>query len=70
MQKVIPHFLKYPLLSSKRKDFEKFVAICQMIYEGKHLKEDTLKEIVEFSYQMNGLGARRYNMQEVLKIIR
>ncbi len=69
MQKVIPHFLKYPLLSSKRKDFEKFVTICQMIYRGKHLEQDTLKKIVELSYQMNGLGARRYNIQDIRKFI-
>ena len=67
--KVIPHFQKYPLLSSKKKDFEKFVAICQMIYEGKHLKQDALKEIVTMSYQMNGLGARRYKKQNLLNIL-
>ena len=67
--KVIPHFQKYPLLSSKKKDFEKFAALCQMIYEGKHLKQDTLKEIVTISYQMNGLGARRYKKQNLLNIL-
>ena len=67
--KVIPHFQKYPLLSSKKKDFEKFAALCQMIYEGKHLKQDTLKEIVTISYQMNGLGARRYKKQRLLNIL-
>ena len=66
---VIPHFQKYPLLSSKKKDFEKFALICQMIYEGKHLKQDSLKEIVTLSYQMNGLGARRYKKQRLLSIL-
>ena len=28
LEKIIPHFLKYPLLSSKQKDFEKFASIC------------------------------------------
>ncbi|MBI3985092.1 MAG: LAGLIDADG family homing endonuclease [Candidatus Levybacteria bacterium] len=69
MQKVIPHFQKYPLLSSKKKEFEKFAVICQMVYEGKHLKQETLKEIVTLSYQMNGLGARRYKKQELLKVL-
>ncbi len=69
MEKVIPHFQKYPLLSSKKKDFEKFAVICQMIYEGRHLKQDSLKEIVVISYQMNGLGARRYKKQNLLNIL-
>ena len=67
--KVIPHFQKYPLLSSKKKDFKKFAVICQMMYEGKHLKQDSLKEIVTISYQMNGLGARRYKKQNLLNIL-
>ena len=69
IEKVIPHFQKYPLLSSKKKEFEKFTVICQMIYEGKHLKQETLKEILDLSYQMNGLGARRYKKQELLKVL-
>lgn len=69
MTKVIPHFIKYPLLSSKKKDFEKFALICNRIYKGEHLKRDTLKEIVEYSYQMNGLGARRYTINEILTVL-
>ena len=67
--KVIPHFQRYPLLSSKKKDFEKFTTICQMIYEGKHLEQGSLKKIVEISYQMNGFGARRYKKQNLLDIL-
>ena len=70
VEKVIPHFLKYPLLSSKKKDFEMFRLICNMIYERKHLQQDTLKKIVGFSYQMNGFGARRYTAEEILLCIR
>lgn len=69
MEKVIPHFLKYPLLSSKKKDFEKFSAICRMVNKGEHLKRDGLKEIVRLSYQMNGLGARRYLKDKLLSIL-
>lgn len=69
MEKVIPHFLEYQLFSSKKKDFAVFAQICQMVNEGKHLQKDTLKEIVELSYQMNGLGARRYTKQELLIVL-
>ena len=70
IEKVVPHFLKYPLISSKKKDFEMFAEICQMIGEGKHLKGDTLRKIVDISYTMNGLGARRYKKEEILLNIR
>jgi len=68
--KVIPDFKKYPLLSSKQKDFEMFVLICEMISQGNHLNKNGLKEIVEISYKMNGFGARRYKKQELLLRIR
>lgn len=67
--KIIPHFQKYPLLSSKKKEFDRFVLICHLVHEGKHLKKDTLKEIVNISYQMNGFGARRYTKQELLEVL-
>ena len=67
--KVIPHFRKYPLLSSKKKDFEMFVIICNMIDKGKHLNKNALREIVEISYKMNGFGARKYKKQELLYVL-
>jgi len=59
----------YPLLSSKKRDFEMFALICNMIKNGRHLQKDTLREIVEFSYQMNGLGARKYRKQDILHVL-
>ncbi|MCL5410302.1 MAG: LAGLIDADG family homing endonuclease [Patescibacteria group bacterium] len=69
MEKVIPHFLKCPLLSSKKKDFEMFTLICKKISIGKHLQKDTLKEIVDLAYQMNGLGARRYTKKKLFNVL-
>lgn len=70
IEKVIPYFMKYPLLSSKKKDFDSFCKICKMIYAKKHLQKGCLKEIVNLSYQMNGLGARKYTQKEILHFIR
>ena len=70
VEKVIPHFLKFPLLSSKKKDFERFATICNKIYQRKHLEKEELRKMVELSYQMNGLGARRYTSKEILLCIR
>ena len=68
--KVITHFKTYPLLSSKRKDFEVFKSVCRMVDRQDHLKKNMLKEIVELSYQMNGFGARRYTKEFILSSIR
>ena len=34
---IIPHFEKYPLLSSRQLEFEYFKAICYLVYEKQHL---------------------------------
>ncbi|OGY30275.1 MAG: hypothetical protein A3F33_00880 [Candidatus Woykebacteria bacterium RIFCSPHIGHO2_12_FULL_43_10] len=69
-EKVIPHFLKYPLLSSKVKDFEKFTRVCNLVHQGAHLKKEELNKILEISFQMNGLGARRYTREQLLSLIK
>jgi len=66
LKEVIPHFKKYPLLSSKNKDFEKFVVICNMISQKAHLTKKGFIEIVNLAFKMNGLGARRYSKKEIL----
>ncbi len=69
MDKIIPHFKKYPLLSSKKKDFELFAVICKKIQNGEHRKKGTLRRIIHYAYQMNGLGARKYTKTELLTVI-
>lgn len=67
---VIPHFEKYPLLSAKRSDFEKFVTICNLLTKNEHLKEYGFKQILELAFTMNGLGARRYSKQYILSSLK
>ena len=31
VEKVIPHFEEYPMLSAKRLDFERFAAVCRLV---------------------------------------
>lgn len=65
--KILPHFVKYPLQTSKRKDFELLCEICQLIGNRTHLYTDGLRQIINLAYQMNNLGARRYQKQELLQ---
>ena len=34
--RVIPHFERYPLLSGKQDDFERFAAVCRLMATGRH----------------------------------
>ena len=69
-KKIIPHFKKYPLKTSKNEDFQKFVWICDEIAASKHLNKECLEEIIKLSYTMNGSGKRKYTLDELLKIVR
>jgi len=55
---IIPHFLKYPLLSKKRADFLLFKAIVDLMNIGKHLTMEGLNKIVSIKAAMNkGISA-------------
>ena len=69
-KKIIPHFKKYPLKTSKNADFLKFNWICDQIASSKHLNKDCLVEIIEQAYLMNESGKRKYTKEDLLRIIK
>lgn len=50
---IIPHFLKYPLLSKKRADFLLFKSIVDLMNKGEHLTTEGLNKIVGIKASMN-----------------
>ena len=70
VQKIIPHFEKYPLRVSKTNDYEIFKKICQSMKANLHLSVDGIKGIIESAYKMNNFGARRYTKDNLLRILR
>ncbi len=44
-QKVIPFFQKYPLKAKKRRDFEKFCQVAELIKTKRHLTADGIEQI-------------------------
>jgi len=70
LEVVIPHFRKYPLISSKKKDFEKFVAICTLLSKNQHLTKDGFIKILDLAFGMNGFGARRYKKEYILSTLK
>jgi LAGLIDADG endonuclease len=70
LDRVIPHFERYPLLSGKRLDFERFAAVCRLQAARAHRTKAGLIEIVELVRGMNPSGRRRYNAEAILAQLR
>ena len=66
VNRVVPHFKKYPLVSGKRKDFEIFTEVCRMMNKGLHRSADGLKLILELVSKMNPSGSRKYSKEFLL----
>ena len=65
--RVIPHFMHYPILSGKRKDFELFADICQRMVRGDHRSVTGLCEIVRLAGTMNPSGKRGYVPAKIIE---
>jgi LAGLIDADG endonuclease len=70
LDRVIPHFESYPLLSGKRLDFERFACVCRLMAIGAHRDRAGLREIVELARAMNPCGKRRYDAEAILASLR
>jgi len=70
INKVIPFFDKYPLISKKKKEFENFRKICFLMAEGKHLNKNGFTRIVKIAFKMNPSGKRKYSLKGILKSLR
>lgn len=66
---IIPHFEKYPLLTQKEEDFNKFKEICLMMRSNHHRNEQGLKTIIDLACGMNPSGTRKISKEGLLKII-
>ncbi len=69
LAKVIPHFERYPLMSSKRRDFEKFAIICRMLERRAHLNREGLCEIASLAVTMNSSGKRSFQLVELIDYV-
>src|SRR5206468_956993 len=70
VDRIIPHFEQWPLISAKRHDFDAFAAVCRFAAEGVHRTRPGLIEIVELVRRMNPSGKRRYDTGAILASLR
>ncbi len=69
VKRIIPHFRRYPLQGSKKRDFELFARICEMVHQNLHMSPRYLREIIELAYQMNPSGKRKYKKEDLLRVL-
>ena len=70
IEKIIPHFEKYPLLSDKQKDFNYFKKVCFLMRRNLHKEKTGLRKILELAFKMNPSGKRKYTKAEMQKALR
>ncbi len=66
LNKIIPHFERYSLISSKNKDFLLFQKICLLMKDNHHKNLVGLEKIVDIAFKMNSSGRRKYNKQDII----
>lgn len=70
IDKVIPHFRKYPLQSGRQTDVEIFAKICAKIKNKEHLAKKGLMEIVKLRSQMKFTSKRAWTEKAILRSIK
>ena len=70
INKVIPHFKKYPLVSAKQRDFKFFEKVCLLMQKQLHKNKNGLGKIMNLAFQMNPSGKRKYTKAEMQKALR
>jgi hypothetical protein len=64
---VNPHFKRYPMLSGKQRDFERFAEICERMARGEHRSRSGLVEIVRLAGEMTPSGKRGYPADLIIR---
>jgi len=66
LETIIPFFRRYPMLSPKQQNFEKFARCVELISAGRHKSVEGLIEIAEIAETMN----RKKPRHELIRILR
>ena len=66
---IVPHFERYPLHGSKKRDFESFAEICRSVRANHHRSRRYLPDIIDKAYRMNPSGKRRHEKRDLLRVL-
>src|SRR3989344_2627991 len=70
LEKVLPHFEQYPLLSAKQKDVCLLKEICLLMKKGMHINPKGMKKVMSLAFTMNPSGKRRYTQKDILAFMK
>lgn len=69
VNKILPHFEKYPLVFRKEEDLKIFKEICLLIHKNHHKNREGLTFIIDQSFKLNFDGRHKSTKEKLLKLI-
>lgn len=69
LEKVLPHFEQYPLLSAKQRDVESLRTVCLIMKNNEHIKPGGMRRILPIAFKMNSSGKRKFSQEDILSFM-
>ena len=69
VERVVPFFERFPLRSSKQREFQTFATVIRAMERGEHLTKSGMTQILRQAFAMNGGGYRRRTLQDHLNVM-
>ena len=68
-ERVVPFFERFPLRSSKQREFQTFATIIQAMRRGEHLTKEGITQILRWAFAMNYGRYRKARVQDFLDVL-
>ena len=69
VERVLPFFERFPLRSSKQREFQTFATIVRAMERGEHLTKEGMAQILERAFAMNSGRYRKRLLQDHLNVL-
>ncbi len=69
VERVVPFFERFPLRSSKQREFQTFATIVRSMERGEHLTKEGMTQILRQAFAMNGGRYRKRSLQDHLDLL-
>ena len=69
VERVVPFFERFPLRSSKQREFQAFATILHSMERGEHLTKEGMTQILQQAFAMNSGRYRKRKLQEHLNVM-
>ena len=69
VERVVPFFERFPLRSSKQREFQAFATIVRSMERGEHLTKKGITQILQRAFAMNSGRYRKRRLQDHLSVL-